>query len=182
MGQFLSIGIVTKCIISKDNLHKHKISQDELIDKMKQNLHFEPTIYDLTDAAEVYIFNLKSAVLEEQLIPFLEKFYPLIGNYSDFKQTIDTLKKISPNEWLKYSEEKNSYDFQSDEYGECDYLYFNKPFNPRVNVSYEAIMLSAEGKIIMEEYGRQFKFFKYCMQSTFSEFSLAKALRVYITG
>jgi hypothetical protein len=39
-----------------------------------------------------------------------------------------------------------------------------------------------EGKIVMETYGRQFRFFKYAMVQAFKEFMLAGALRVYITG
>jgi len=34
----------------------------------------------------------------------------------------------------------------------------------------------------MEVYGRQFAFFQYCIQKAFADFSLAKALRVYISG
>jgi hypothetical protein len=39
-----------------------------------------------------------------------------------------------------------------------------------------------KGKIIMEEYGQQFNFFKYCMLQAYNQFPIASALRVYITG
>jgi hypothetical protein len=43
-------------------------------------------------------------------------------------------------------------------------------------------MLSHEGKISTEVFGRQFNFFDYCIHETFSEFPIVKALRVYISG
>ena len=39
-----------------------------------------------------------------------------------------------------------------------------------------------EGKIVMEEYGGLFNFFRLCFQKAFPEFQMSKALRVYITG
>ena len=67
-------------------------------------------------------------------------------------------------------------------YGEPYYLKFDKPFVPTTAIHFSTIMLSLEGKIFMEMSARQFNFFKYCIQQTFAEFSIAKAIQVYITG
>ncbi|MBC7476057.1 MAG: hypothetical protein H7263_17375 [Candidatus Sericytochromatia bacterium] len=69
--------------------------------------------------------------------------------------------------------------FQFDEYGMCDYLEVN---HSEISIYYDCILLSLEGKIMMEVFGRQFKFFKYTMMQTFKQFSISGALRVYITG
>jgi hypothetical protein len=123
-------------------------------------------------------------VIENQLLPFLEKFYPLVypGRKEDFEDTIEMLRKSEPRAWLELSDEKSCEEFQLDKYGEPEFLYFDKPFKPCAKIFSTAIMLSNEGKISMEVFGRQFNFFKYCIQETFSEFSIAKALRVYISG
>ena len=59
--------------------------------------------------------------------------------------------------------------------------YLKKGFS-RVTINYENIILSMEGKIIMEEYGRQFRFLKHTMKNAFKDFSLASALNIYITS
>jgi len=184
MGQYLAIGLVVKCGTSKKDLQKYDITKDELIAEMKSKHHFEPTIYDFLETEENYLFKLQTNIMENQLLPFLEKFYPIIylGRNKDFEETIEMLKKSEPSTWIKLSEEKSSEEFQLDNYGEYEYLYFDKPFKPCAEIFSTAIMLSGEGKISMEEYGRQFNFFKYCIQETFIEFPIAKAIRVYITG
>ncbi len=183
MGQFLAIGLVTKQIISKDQLEKGKISNEELISKMQKELHFNPVIFDFTENEKDIVFKLKKELFESELIPFLEKFYPLIYiNNNSYLETLNELKSALSENWLPLAEDKSYEEFQIDNYGIEDNLCFDKAFKPRVTVYYESILLSMEGKIMMESYGRQFNFFKLCMTDMFKEFRLAGALRVYITG
>ena len=184
MGQFLAIGIITSCGTSKANLLKYNITKEELISEMVIQKYFEPSIYDFEETDERYQFSLKQVVLENQLIPFLEKLYPAIytDRDSSYKETIETLKVTKPESWLEFANRKSMEQFQADRHGEPIYLYFNKPFKPRAEINFRSIVLSLEGKIFTEGLGRQFNFFKYCIQQTFTEFSLAKAIQVYITG
>ena len=184
MGQFLAIGIITSCGTSKTHLQKYNITKEELITEMITQKYFEPTIYDVEETDEQYRFTLKNEVLETQLIPFLENFYPLVYKKGDgaYKETIEQLKITKPDLWLEYASHKYREEFQEDAYGEPYYLKFDKPFVPTTAIHFSTIMLSLEGKIFMEMSARQFNFFKYCIQQTFAEFSIAKAIQVYITG
>ncbi len=183
MGQFLAIGLVTKQIIPKDQLEKGKISNEELILKMQKELHFNPVIFDFTENEKNIVFKLKKELFESELIPFLEKFYPLIYiNNNLYLETLKELKNTTSDKWLPFAEHKSCEQFQMDDYGAEDNLYFDKDFQPRVKIFNKSILLSMEGKIMMESYGRQFNFFKLCMTEMFKEFRLAGALRVYITG
>ncbi len=183
MGQVLAIGIVTECVTSKKNVEKAGISQDELIVEMKRKTHFDPTIYDISETENSYHFQLKTEIIENQLVLFLEKFYPFIyPDKPDYEETLETLRNTAPSEWLAWANRKSAEEFQIDHYGTAEYIYFNKPFSPAITIDSTSIMLSHEGKTMMETFGRQFHFFKYCIQQTFSEFSIAKALRVYISG
>ena len=183
MGQFLAIGLITKQIIPKDQLEKGKISNEELISKMQKELHFNPVIFDFTENEKNIVFKLKKELFESELIPFLEKFYPLIYiNNNLYLETLKELKNSKSENWLSLAEDKSCEEFQIDNYGIEDNLCFDKAFKPRVSVYYESILLSMEGKIMMESYGRQFNFLKLCMIEMFKEFRLAGALRVYITG
>ncbi len=184
MGQFLAIGIITKRVVHKEVLLKYKISKEQLIDEMISQNNFEPSIYNISEDQECYFFNLKESVLHNELISFLEKMYPLVYPsdrelYEDF---LEKLNNAEPTNWTALADERRYEVFQTDKYGMPDYVDFKMPFNPHVAVICNSILLSMEGKIVMEEYGRQFNFFKFCMQQTFPEFSIAKALRVYITG
>lgn len=108
--------------------------------------------------------------------------YPGKDHRKNTVEVIEKLKTTSPVDWMIIAEDKNFYFFQKNDYSKNDILLFEKDFRPQVDVFYDCIMLSAEGKIIMEEYGRQFHFFKYCMKEAFKDFAIAGALRVYITG
>lgn len=183
MGQFLAIGIVTKQIISKQELQKYKISLDELVSKMQNELHFNPEIYDFFEDEKDVKFILKNEVFVKELLPFLEKFYPMIyDNSKSYLETLKELKNTTSDKWLPFAEHKSCEQFQMDDYGAEDNLYFDKDFQPRVKILNKSILLSMEGKIMMESYGRQFIFFKLCMIEMFKEFRLGGALRVYITG
>ena len=183
MGRYLAIGLVTECGSSKIKLEQQNVTQEELIDGMKNKLHFDPTIYNLSEVNNNYLFTLKPDVLAQQLIPFLEKLYPLhYSDTTDYQQALDALKKTSPEEWLNLAEQKQGVAFQIDKYGQNEYFRFDKPFRPSASIFSTSVMLAAEGKISMESSGMLFNVFRYCLQQTFINFPIAGAIRIYITG
>lgn len=183
MGQNLAIGLITEFSASKKDLQKKNLSKDELMTAVKNKFDLENSLYELSERDNAYLFSLKKDVLATQLIPFLEKFYPsLYSAPAQYENTLKELKSSSSDTWLEMASEKSSEEFQLDKYGESDYLYFEKGFNAYIPIDFTSIILCIEGKISMETYGTQFKFFKYCIEKTFSEFLLAKAIKVYITG
>ena len=182
MGQYLALGIATNCAISKEALEKHSISKQELITTMEQEGYFVPSIFNFVETPQVYALELKPEVLHAQLLPFLEKLYPILyaEEVAEYQEVLELLRTTSPDDWHEIATFEC---FQIDAYGESEYLHFDKPNRSRIRLSFNQIfMLSLEGKISMECYGRQFAFFKYCIQQAFADFSLAKAIRVYITG
>ena len=183
MGRYLAIGLVTECGSSKIKLEQQNVTQEELIDGMKNKLHFDPTIYNLSEVNNNYLFTLKPDVLAQQLIPFLEKSYPLLySDTTDYQQALDALKKTSPEQWLNLAEQKQEVAFQIDKYGQNEYFRFDKPFRPSASIFSTSVMLAAEGKISMESSGMLFNVFRYCLQQTFINFPIAGAIRIYITG
>lgn len=180
MGQFLAIGIVSKIGVAKKQVNKAQISIEQLQEKMQQECYFLPELYEVSETEDFYYFQLKQVVLYEQLIPFLKKIYPLLyDNSAYYESVLSTLGTLPPSEWLSWAQTKPEEAFQFDEYGSCDYL--RQGFSD-IDVYYDSLLLSMEGKISMETYGRQFRFFKYAMVQAFKSFTLAGALRVYITG
>ena len=73
--------------------------------------------------------------------------------------------------------------FQAYQAGD-DMDYFNPDIFPlrEIRVSSNNAILSIDGKIAMECYGRVFDFFSRCIAAQLQEFALSKALTVWIDG
>ena len=184
MGQFLATGLVTKMSVSKQKMEKGKITLDEIREKLENNFHYDLSIFDEKEEDEYIVWSLNNKLMEKELIPFLKKFLYKINYYTqNTDNVIRELENNTADKWLEIAENRSLEYFQIDEYGEDEYIYFaNKDFRPSIKINSTSIMFSAEGKIIMEEYGTQFNFYKYCMVQTYKEFKIASALRIYITG
>lgn len=180
MGRFLAIGLVTKIEVEKTKVQKAQMSVDQLQAKIQRECGFDAGLYELIENEKIYEFQLKKEIWSEQLLPFLQTIYPLLyDELSNYESILVKLGSMPSSQWMEWAKTKPEAAFQFDGYGGCDYL---REGFVNLKIYYESVMLSMEGKIIMEEYGRQFKFFKRIMVKTFTEFSLANTLRVYITG
>jgi len=184
MGQFLATGLVSRMSVSKAEMQQGKITIEEIRERLEKIYYYDLSIFDEKEEDEYISWTINNKFMEEELISFLKEFlYRITSSSKNANDAIDSLEKRGVANWLEIAEEKDLYDFQIDEYGEREYMYFsNKDFRPTVKINFTCVMLSAEGKIMMEEYGRQFNFYKYCMIQAFSNFKIASALRVYITG
>lgn len=110
----------------------------------------------------------------------LEAIYPRIYTDKSYYTTVlDKLRNSEPSDWIKMAEYKCSEAFQKDSYAMGE--HFRKG-EIKFCLNTRCILLSMEGKVFMEEYGKQFRFMKYTMVQTFKKYSLASALRIYITG
>lgn len=180
MGQYLAIGLVTRANIQKIEINQAKLTIDALQERMHKEFFHVPEIYDLDEDDRLYRLEINKDILNNQLVPFLKAIYPLL--YDDKARYDNVMKKLSimpASEWLDWAETRPAEVFQFDENADNDYI---KEGFSNVNIYYDCLTLSMEGKILMEAYGRQFKFIKHTMLQTFKEFSLAGALRIYITG
>ncbi len=186
MGQYLAMGIMTRVATSKEKANKEHIQLETVLQKMQQTFHFAPELYDFTDHANYWVWELKKDIWEPELSSFLKEVYPLLYAQQSSTDCDDVLEKLSStpaSSWLQIAKEKSFEAFQFDEYGEGEYLHFKElTFQPTLKVSVESVALAMEGKIVMEVYGQLFHFFQYCFQKTFSSFQLSKAIRLYITG
>jgi len=184
MGQYLATGLVTRMSWSKKEMAKGKLSDEEIWGKLENEGHYKKSLSDESETEEYVVYTLKNSIFEKELIPFLKQFlYQISEDSIDVSKLLESLENTPADKWLDIAVKKSFYCFQEDNYAEPEYLYFGtKDFRPRLSVNCDSIMLAAEGKIIMESYGRQFAFYKYCISKTFAEFYLASAIRIYITG
>lgn len=184
MGQYLAIGLTLTYSASKREATN--LILDDIIAKMSQQFGFEPSLYTFHETEQNWHWQIKEEILEKELILFLEAFYPSLVIYAslnDYEEVLERLKVTPISELISLLEDKEFYDFQLHDYNEPTWLYFNeKPFRPSVKVSFKTIGLTMAGKISIESSGGLFQFFEAMIQQQFSQFNLAKAIRVYITG
>ena len=180
MGQFLAIGLATKIRVKKAEIVKAQLTLEQVQEKMTHVLHYVPDIYVVSEHNEVYEFLLNDEIFQAQLLSLLTTLYPLLYDRpAYYDDLLKELAALPPSTWLQRAHKKSEEAFQCDTYGMWDML---EEQHSRIRVNYECLLLSMEGKIVMEEFGRQFNFLKYTMMHTFHQFSLAGALRIYITG
>jgi hypothetical protein len=185
MGQYLGIGIAFEMNVKKSEIKKAGLNVKSLQEKMKKELLYEPELYNVSDIdnKRYYKITLKEEILQAELLPLLQELYPVIYNHDKswgYKKVLEALSGKNAAEWLEIAENANFYEFQMDGYAEPEYIT-NFPDEICIHHS-NIIMLSMEGKILMESYISLFRFFKYTIAKSFSEFSLARAIRVYLAG
>ena len=186
MGQFLAIGLATGIDVKKSQITDCNLSIDGLQQVMQKRQHHDPDLYTTQESQDSYSLILREDLLHAQLIPLLQTLYPLLypeDTDNDMLSIIPTLQSMSPQAWLEFSRSKPSEYFQMDKYATPEILDIQSSSKYcKLSLYYEHLLLSLEGKIAMEVFGRQFNFLRYTMGKAFAQFSLAKALRVYLTG
>ncbi len=184
MGQYLAIGLSTKISVNRAELEATKWSFEYLVEQMSGKLALSLDNYHLEARPDEWLWTLRPELLAAELIPLLEALYPALYPLpdpdNDSEAVLRGLRERDPGEWMEWANRKPHYLFQDDPYGTSDYL--RADFGRRVGIHYRDLALSMEGKILMEEYGRQFRFFQQCLAHRFGDFALARSLRVYITG
>lgn len=180
MGQFLSIGIIKDLHIQKENLEEYTF--DDLkptIEKRGYHLDiFHPNI-----EGNQWKGTLKTEILEAELLPFLERIYSLLKdftNLSDYLEVLEETKTITDVQ--KFLEDASFYDFQLDNYGHGSRIYVERSKNQRMDINFDALSLKMAGKILMESDEGLFSLFTSLLQQQLADFQLSKALKVYITG
>lgn len=180
MGQFLAIGLATELRVKKAEVDKAQLNRKQLQERMKQEIYYDSEIYMVREHNDYYYFTLNDVLFQSQLLSLLQLLYPLLyTNVAEYEDILHKLHAMPPSEWMTWARGKPKEVFQFDRYGMCEYLNADRA---KMKIDYECLLLSMEGKIMMEDYGRQFNFLKYTMMQSFQQFSLAGALRIYITG
>ena len=186
MGQYMAMGLAYKMTTPLDDLHKKKISNEELRQEIENTLLFDLNLYDETETDKYLLFTLKNQVLETELIPFLEVLFPKVydkRNEGDYDNLLKQLRSTPTTKWIDLAREKRFMAFRYDTYAESRYIRFSKAFLPCICLDFNCVMLYlGYGKIITEGIYDFMDFFKHCIHETFKEHPIVKSIQVYITG
>jgi hypothetical protein len=184
MGLYLTIGILTKIKISKERAKRQASATPEDVKKTLLEHYNKKGIYNLEEDDYYISLKLKPEIAEPEMIDFLNDFYEL--RYSEEKRKVYTKmeeieQRTTLDEWLEYASEKDCSAFQLDEFIHIDTPYPGG-WTGFVDTSAEQIILSLDGKIIMECYGELFLFFTNLIKDKLSKYKLADSLKVAISG
>ena len=181
MGLYMAIGVINKITFTKKEIETIKLNIEEFKDRLEKEFDLNFNLYDLKEVDEVYTFTLKDSIIDSQLKMLLIDIYPTIyDDTRDYLHILEKLNNLNSDEIIEFAKDKSEEAFQYDNYGHNDVIY--GIFNNRVNISYETIMLSVEGKVSMECYDKHFNFFKKSIVKAYPKYSIINSLRVYITG
>lgn len=183
MGRFLSIGLRLNASVKKSDVERLKwleLPLEETLARLEQE-HNLSEIFDREERDGYYLYTLKRELLDRELLPFLEKFYALryADNSHNYSKALDFLKN-QPDTASRLAVLDHR-EFQCFQAGDSE-DYFSPTQNGMddIRINGYNILLSIDGKIIMECYVSVFNFFRRCIAAQLSEFKLSKALHVWL--
>ncbi len=189
MGSFLHIALIYQFSIDKNIFEDNELSFEHFEEKMGNKIRLDFSLFERKEEKYKYVWTLKEDVLDKNLFPLLESFYPFAYYESYNHRYRDTLKEVkgkTARQVIEIAENSGSESFQLIYYFEDAYTFFedNKDdtFPTHVNWSFRPLFLTTEGKISMEEHGATFDLFGRSLQALFSDNPLSKTFVVYIGG
>lgn len=185
MGQFLSIGIVTKFSANTSEFRDQQPDTAEITQLLQDQGLFALDLYDYhTVSADFRQWTLKPELLQNELLPFLKAFYGISTRFYKLDQdkVIATLESTPFDQWTEIIAEQSLDTLQVDEYAQAEYLRLPNKRSKYVSVDIDTITLHMTEKIFLESDSGMFRFYTYCMHQTFANYPIARALRTYITG
>ncbi|MEM6261654.1 MAG: hypothetical protein AAGI38_04030 [Bacteroidota bacterium] len=185
MGAYLAFGLNYRATVSHRQLQQSGWDEAQLLQKIEKTFGFPAENYMQVSTKDEVTWDLRPEVIEQQLIPLLEKVYPVMYPNADrlapfWKQLTQELATISPEsliEWAESSEENWSFRIE----GYADEWYrLRGPSQEEVVLSLYHIRLMMEGKFFMEEGRKSFNFIQHCISRAFPDLSLSRSLRIYV--
>ena len=180
MGRFLVIGIATRMVADKERYEKAFKGVEGLKAAMEKQFNSKG-IYQMSETESKVILELKPEVAEKEWIDFIRAFYDI--RYTDYVERELVFEKLSQKnslkDWLEIAKRKEFEGYQAIDF----YFYpLDSPDSfcyPHVRM--DMVILSLDGKIMMECYDDLFGFFTRLIREKLSNYRLADSLIVDIT-
>lgn len=185
MGQYLTIGLVTKVSIDKERAMRMASATPEEVKDALQKSYNGSGIYELFEDEHAVCLKLKPEVANPEMAAFVEDFYQLrYGAETDrWKEAMEEIRlRQTLPEWLELAEDKHLDMFQLDGFVWVATPYCREVWRHMLETSATQIILSLDGKILMECFGSMCGFFTRIIRERLSKYQLANGLLVSISG
>lgn len=187
MGQYLMVGLRLGFSMDKEDIAK-VVNEERTVEDILRSFeryYLPAPIYRREEQEDTYVYSLDKALLDKELMPFLERFYDFryITRHEKEKGKVvlDLMETLpSTDKRLEVAKRKEYDCYQWDRY--LSAYYVDDWRIKRVLVRTEVLLLSFEGKILMECYDSLFDFFRRSIINQFPDFEIAKTIDVYING
>ena len=181
----MSIGIATKILIDKKRAKREAASATpERIREALESFYNKSGIYTVEETDDCVSLLLRPEVAEAEMIDMLQDFYAM--RYLEKDEYItemmgDLRSHTKWEEWMEIAVNKKYYFFQHDSYVVTSIPY-DGGWSDSLTTNIQQILLSADGKILMECWVDLFRFFTRLIRERLSRYKLADSLTVEITG
>jgi len=180
MGRFLVIGIATRMVADKNECEKAFKGVEGLKAAMENQFN-SSGIYQMSETESKIILELKPEVAEREWIDFIGAFYDI--RYSDYVERDMVFEELSQKDnlkdWLEIAEGKEFEGYQATHFYYCPMDSPSAFYD--AYVSMDVVILSLDGKIMMECYDSLFDFFTRLIREKLSNYRLADSLIIDIT-
>lgn len=179
MAQFMAVALKATIVIAKKRIVADRIPTEVALETV--TTHYDLSLYDYSETDHFHLWKLKDDLLTAEIVPFLNSVYKFYydkdeGNYETLvgeikrRKDYDSVFKIAKNAEYEHFELDNK-----------QYSQFHlKKFGKHLQVDFNYIQLFKSERLRMDTFDKMMMFLSNCMQKTFSEFELSKALDIYI--
>jgi hypothetical protein len=180
MAQHLTVAIRASLLISKRiNDIGNKMPKDIAIETVQSN--YDLSLYeDCIETEHYFMWKLKEETLSAEIVNFVEKvltFY-YAKDEANFQSLIGEIKRKGDYEGL--IKLAKSEDYEHFEHDSKQFSQFSlKKLGRHLQVDYHYIKLFTSDKMRYDNFDKMLAFMERCMQHTFSEYELSKALKLY---
>lgn len=180
MGCFLAIGIATRMVADKERYARAFKGVEGLKAAMEQQFN-SSGIYQMIETESKVVLELKPEVAEKEWIDFIRAFYDI--RYTDYEERDMILEELSQKDnlrdWYEIAACKKYEGYQA-----IDFYFYplegsSSFYHPYVFM--DMVILSLDGKIMMECYWSLFEFFTRIIREKLSNYRLADSLFMDIT-
>ncbi len=179
MAQFIAVALKSTIVISKKILQANGLTAEIAIQTVEDN--YDLSLYEYSETDHFHLWKLKEEILSAEIVPFLDSvltFYydkdessikSLLGQVGR-KKDHDSLMKITKDGEYEHCELDNM------QYAQ---IHLKKQAR-HLKIDFNYIQLFKSERVRIDNFDKTMQFLENCMQKTFSEFQLSKALELYI--
>jgi hypothetical protein len=179
MAQYMAVALKATIVITKKRIVQDRIPLEVAIETVTEN--YDLSIYNYSETEHFHLWKLKEDILSKELVPFLDTVFKFYYNKeeSSHQAIIGEIKR------------RTDYDsvFKLAKLGDYEHFGLNntqnkqihlKKYGKHVQIDFNHFQLFKGDRLRMDNFDKVMEFLERCMQKTFSEFQLSKALDIYV--
>ena len=179
MAQFLTIALKATIVINKKHISTNGIPSELALETVANE--YDLSLYEYSETEHFHLWKLKEEILAVEIVPFLDSVFKFYYNNEEesYQSIIGELKRRKNYDSLFKLAKEAEYDhFELD--NKQNSQFHLKKLARHLKVNFNFFQLFKSERLRMDNFDKVMEFLQNCMQKTFAEFQLSKALEIYI--